>query len=62
MQEGVGLAFLTDFGGPAMAREDRDVIAEREQLFFNSLEQLRRVAAGQVPAPYASGEKNIARD
>lgn len=38
MQEGVGLAFLTDFGGPAMAREDRDVIAEREQLFFNSLE------------------------
>ena len=62
MHEGIGLAFLTDFGGRAVAGKDRDVIAEREQFFFNSLEQLRRVTAGQVPAPYASGEKNIAPD
>ena len=62
MHERVGLAFLTDFGGRAVAGEYRHVIAEREQFFFNSLEQLRRVAAGQVPPPYASGEKNIAPD
>ena len=62
MHKRVGLAFFTDFSGRAVAGKDGDVIAEREQFFFNSLEQLRRVAPGQVPAPHASGEENIAPD
>jgi len=60
MHKRVGLAFFTDFGGRTVTRKDGDVIAEREQFFLNSLEQLRRVATGQVPTPHASGEKNIA--
>lgn len=43
-----------------MAGEDGDVVAEWEQFSLNSLEQLWRVATGQVPSPHASGKENIA--
>lgn len=45
-----------------MTGEDGDIVAEWEQFLFDSLEQLWRVATGQVPSPYASGKENIAAD
>ena len=45
-----------------MTWQNGDVVAEWEQLLSNSLEQLWRVATGQVPSADATREENIAAD
>ena len=43
-----------------MSRQDGNVVSQRKQLRFNSLEQLLAVAAGKIPTTNATGKENIA--
>ena len=62
MHEWVGLAFFTDGRGRTVAGQDGNVVTEREQFLFDSLEQLRCVATGQVPAADTTRKENITPD
>ena len=43
-----------------MTGEDFHIIAERPEFFADAVEQERMIAAGQIRAPDAPGEKNVA--
>ena len=42
-----------------MAWQNRDVVAERVELRLNSAEEQIAIAARQIPAPDAAGEKHV---
>src|ERR1700674_1051968 len=59
-QKRVGCAFLADRAGRPVAADERDVVAQGENLFPDRAEQLRMVAARYVGAPDRAAEQHVA--
>src|SRR5437868_764632 len=53
----VGFAFLAYSRSRSVSRQDSHLISKREQLRFNSLEQLLAIASGKVPTTDAPAKR-----
>jgi hypothetical protein len=59
LEEGVGVAFVADGGGGAVAGVDNRVVREMEQFGFQGIDDLVQRAAPKIGAADAAGEKCI---
>src|SRR2546429_344792 len=62
LQKRVGCALGTDRARGPVAAEERDVVAERQQFFFDRADQGLVIAARNTAAPDRAPEQHVAHD
>src|SRR3954453_19188954 len=58
--EWIGHPLLADARARAVAADEADIVAERQQLGLDRVDQGRMTAAGQIGAPDRAGEQDVA--
>ena len=60
--KGIASALLAKGGGGAMARQEGDIVPQREELVADRVDERGVVAAGEIRAPDRAGEEDVAHD
>ena len=57
---GIGASFVSDGGHGAMPRDEAEIVAQREELLLNRIEELAVIAARKVGAADGSPKEHVA--